>query len=143
MFWKRSDKGSITAPAALMLAVVCLLDLVLMDAASVISGRHFYQRRAKLALSSILASYDSLLYSRYGLLGLNIEQYSEAETDFIKYISEPVNNSVISTGRLKRGESSFSFKSQLSDAGALKNAIVSEMKILQKASGCWQMRNKK
>jgi hypothetical protein len=135
MFWKRSDKGSITAPAALMLAVVCLLDLVLMDAASVISGRHFYQRRAKLALSSILASYDSLLYSRYGLLGLNIEQYSEAETDFIKYISEPVNNSVISTGRLKRGESSFSFKSQLSDPGALKNAIVSEMKIRSVANG--------
>ncbi|MBQ2307321.1 MAG: hypothetical protein II184_07385, partial [Clostridia bacterium] len=63
-------------PAALMLAVVCLFDLVLADAGSIISGRHFYQRRASLALNSILACYDSMLYSRYGLLGLNIEQYS-------------------------------------------------------------------
>ena len=106
---KNSIKVSVTAPTALMLAIVCLFDLVLTDAASIISGRYFYQRRAALALNSILASYDSMLYSRYGLLGLNIEQYYEAETDFIKYITEPVFNNVLSTGRLKRGDSTLSF----------------------------------
>ncbi|MBR7062534.1 MAG: hypothetical protein IKI42_05815 [Clostridia bacterium] len=118
-----------------MLAVVCLFDLVLADAGSIISGRHFYQRRASLALNSILACYDSMLYSRYGLLGLNIEQYSEAETDFIKYISEPVFNSVISTGRFKRGDSSISFGDSLSGTGALKNAITDEMKYRSVANG--------
>ncbi|MBO5076507.1 MAG: hypothetical protein J5584_02790 [Clostridia bacterium] len=132
---KNSIRGSITAPTALMLAVVCLFDLVLADASSIISGRYFYQRRAALALNSILASYDSILYSRYGLLGLNVEQYNEAETDFIKYITKPAFNNVISTGRMKRGDSTLSFKGQLSGPDALKTAIVSEMKYRSVANG--------
>ena len=121
-------RGFITVPTAIFLAVICLFDLVLTDAASVISAKHFYERRASMSLESILAGYDSVLFAKYGLLGLNISHYTSAETDFIKYISEPFRSDVIAFSRLDRKGHELSFLASLSEPDALDSAIVEQMK---------------
>lgn len=130
-----NKKGFITVPAALILAVTCLFELVLADAASLVSAKYFYDKRASLALESILASYDSVLFAKYELLGLNLSHYSEAETDFIKYISEPVRGDVISFSRLHRKDYELSFLDSFARPDGLKDAICSHMKYKSVANG--------
>ena len=131
----KSDKGFITVSAAILLAVICLFDLVLADAASVISAKHFYDRRAAMALESLLASYDSILFSKYGLLGLDVSKYTETETDFIKYISEPFRSDVIAFSRLKRRDFELTMKTSLAEPEGLRDAIASQMKYKSVANG--------
>ena len=137
-FMKRSMKyknGFITVPTALFLAAICLFELVLADAASVISAKYFYGRRTSLALESVLAGYDSVLFSKYGLLGLNVSHYSDFETDYIKYISEPFRSDVIALSRLKRRDYELTLKESLAEPSGLKSAITAQMKYRSVANG--------
>ena len=134
--WKPSAKGGfITVSVAIVLAIVCFFQLVLTDTSAIISGRYFYKNRVRMALESILASYDSILFSKYALLGLNVSSYDSYETDFIRYISEPVQTNVLSFSRMDRREADISLCDSLSEPESLKQSIVDNMKYRTVANG--------
>ena len=134
--WKKYKKsGFITVPAAVILAAVCLFQLVLTDATAVVSSRYFYDRRVKLASQSVLASYDSVLFSKYALLGLNVSSYEGYETDLIRYLSEPVQTGVLKLSRSEKRSFEMSLCDPLSDSAALKRSVTANMKYRTVANG--------
>ncbi len=132
---KYKTGGFVTVPAAIILAAVCLFQLVLTDASAVISSRHFYAGRVKISSESVLASYDSILFSKYALLGLNITSYEGYETDLIRYLSEPVQTGVLKLSRSDKRSCEMSLCDPLSDPEALKKSITANMKYRTVANG--------
>ncbi len=136
MFLKKSDRrGYVTVFTALVLSAVCIFNVVLMDAASVISARHFCEFRTEMAAGSLLASYDSMLFSKFGLLGFNALRYDDFETDFIKYISEPLRTDVIRTAKVRRTGYELSMLDSLAEPAAVKRAVTGDMKYRTPANG--------
>jgi len=135
--WKmfRTDRGGVTVPVAIMLTAVFLAQLVLADTCCMVSGKYFYTQRTELALNSLLASYDSALYSKYGLMGLNVSQYSDYEADFIKYVSPPLMSGSLKLSRFKRTGSELSLKGSMNGPDALEAAIRDNMKFRSVANG--------
>lgn len=124
----RNRKASVTAFVALVLASVCLLNCALLDLATGISFKRYAQGRVNLACDSILASFDSLLASKYGLYGVNRVRAGNVEETFGTYITEHRMDGIVDFKDFPLVRKDVRLKEALSEPGILRTQIVEQMR---------------
>lgn len=122
-----SRRGSVTVAAAVMLAAVCVLNLVLLDLAVVFSGRTLAQRRTHRACSSVLAAFDSVLAARYHLYGVNMTRMYDFDAAFAEYARAPAQSGVVHFLSLGLVQAEAVLEHPLSEPDALRRQIRAEM----------------
>lgn len=111
----RTEKGSITIAAAVMLCAVILLNTALYDYVAFKIQESRAAAGMMLACKSVLASYDSLLAEKYGLYGFNTGSGGSADDLFKRYYHAK--------------ESSVSLSGNFTEPDVLKRQICDLMKI--------------
>lgn len=86
--WKRlsNRRGTVTIFVALVMIPVCLAQCAMIDLARGLSFRYIGKARVSLALSSLLASFDSRLQDTYGLFGVNRVRVGNIDDTFAGYL---------------------------------------------------------
>lgn len=120
--WKNLNgrRGTITVFVAIVLIPVCIVQCALIDCARGISFGYSGKERVSIALSSILASFDSRLQDTYGLFGVNRVRVGNIEDTFSGYLSG---------GDFPAEDFTLQMKAPLSQPEVLQKQIVERMKL--------------
>lgn len=121
--------GSVSVFVAIVLASVCLLNCVLLDYSRILTFDYLYNTRVTNACKSMLASFDSLLESKYGLYGFNLGSHPDYDNDFTSFCKIPPQKGILDLTGCKLTESEIKFSESLDKPGALRKEITDLMKI--------------